>query len=403
MIDYINCKTYIKSRGNHAMYTKSLPEILKTTTMVSIKYDCCQLEREMKWVDANKNFSKNDGKHICKSCGRSGDLNPARRLDVKAKIKATIDEKYGGVLPMNTEEAIQAKKDNLKNPEFREQRNQKRIATSIERYGAEHHMKTEEGKQTQKDAMIEKYGVEHPLQSPEIVAKMLKTVQERHGVDNVMQIPEVVEKQQEATLEAYGVKHYNQLPEAKEYLRENCTTWLAQSYANPWAKGIPKSADQKSKASRTVTEKMLKGECNYESASINYIIGYYISKKCRKREAYFRSSLELRMHYLLDTDETVIEYENEPFSISYSLKDGTKKNYIPDFIVRYYEGKVSLKEIKPAFRMREESVRHKVMVGENFCSENNMDFHYVDEKFLYERTPDMEFLISLENVKILSK
>ncbi len=381
-----------------------LPAILKTTTIVKIKYDCeCKVEREMKWVDANKNYIKNNGKHICKKCWLKSDDNPAKKAEVIEKMKSTIDKKYGGVMPMNTPEAIEARRQQLQDPDFVEQRNQKRIKTSIEKYGAEHHMKTDEGKNAQKESMIAKYGVEHPLQSPEIVAKMLHTVQKRHGVDNVMQIPEVMEKQQQTTLERYGVTHYNQLPEAKEFLRENISEWLGESWENPWAKGIPKTAEQKSKASATVAEKILRGECNYESENINYLTGYYSSKKCKKPKAYFRSSLELRMHYLLDMDENVLEYENEPFSIKYNLEDGTEKNYIPDFIVKYKNDKINLKEIKPAFRMREESVQYKIKIAESFCNENGIDFDYVDEKYLYKNTPDIEEIISMKNVEIISR
>jgi len=385
------------------MYMQELPQTLFTTTKVKIKYDCCKVERDMKWVDANKNFTKNNGKHICKICGRSGQNNPACRPEVREKIKKTIDEKYGGVLPVNSQEAIAARIQKFEDPEFVEKRNQKRIATSIEKYGAEHHMKTDAGKNAKKEAMIAKYGVEHPLQSPAIVAKMLQTVQERHGVNNVMQIPEVMEKQQQTTLERHGAAHYNQLPEAKEYLRENISEWLGESWENPWAKGIPKTAEQKSKASATVTEKILRGECNYESENINYLTGYYSSKKCKKPKAYFRSSLELRMHYLLDMDENVLEYENEPFSIKYVLEDGTEKNYIPDFIVKYKNNKTNLKEIKPAFRMREELVQYKIKIAEIFCSENDIDFDFINEKYLYENTPDIEEIISIKNVEIISR
>ena len=75
------------------MYMQELPETVFTTTKVKIKYDCCGNEREMKWVDANKNFMKNNSKHICKKCGSSGDKNPASRPEVRAKMKETIGKK----------------------------------------------------------------------------------------------------------------------------------------------------------------------------------------------------------------------------------------------------------------------------------------------------------------------
>lgn len=136
---------------------------------------------------------------------------------------------------------------------------------------------------------------------------------------------------------------------------------------------------------------------------ITYLTGYYSSKKCKKPKAYFRSSLELRMHYLLDMDENVLEYENEPFSIKYVLEDGTEKNYIPDFIVKYKNNKTNLKEIKPAFRMREELVQYKIKIAEIFCSENDIDFDFINEKYLYENTPDIEEIISIKNVEIISR
>ena len=105
----------------------------------------------------------------------------------------------------------------------------------------------------------------------------------------------------------------------------------------------------------------------------------------------------------MDMDENVLEYENEPFSIKYVLEDGTEKNYIPDFIVKYKNNKTNLKEIKPAFRMREELVQYKIKIAEIFCSENDIDFDFINEKYLYENTPDIEEIISIKNVEIISR
>ncbi len=382
------------------MYMQELPEPIFTTTKVKIKYDCCEVEREMKWVDANKNFTKNNGKHICKICGRTGQNNPACRPEVKAKMKATIDERYGGILPMNSKEAIEAKRQQFQDPEFVEQRNQKRIATSIEKYGAEHHMKTEEGKNAQKEAMIAKYGVEHPLQSPEIVAKMLQTVQERHGVNNVMQIQEVMERQQQTTLERHGVTHYNQLPEMKDYLRNHCKEWLADSYANPWAKGITRPEEWNKKQSETMTEKIINGKFSPEDPRF-YYTGYYKSAKCKKPRAFYRSSLELIMHYVLDSDSNIMWYENEPFSIKYEKSPGIIRNYIPDFFAFCKTGSPKLFEIKPAFRLREDSVRYKVEAALRFCETNNFEFVYIDEKYLNNLSLDLDYILKLPQVESL--
>jgi len=357
------------------MYMQELPETLFTTTKVKIKYDCdCKIEREMKWVDANKNFTKNNSKHICKKCWLKSDDNPSKKPEVQMKIAATIDEKYGGVLPMNSQEAIESRKQQFEDPNFVEQRNKKRIKTSIERYGAEHHMKTDTGKNAQKEAMIAKYGVEHPLQSPEIIAKMLQTVQERHGVNNVMQIPEVMEKQQQSTFDAYGVKHYNQLPEAKEYLRENCTTWLADSYANPWAKGITRPEEWNERNRQAVKDAMANGRWN--GGYLSNTRGRFPAWKCKKDMPYFLSSLELKFHYWLNHDPSVEFYNYEGLCIEYiKPADGRLHLYYPDFQVKYFDDDtIHVQETKTYKDKDNSTVLAKQDAAINYCNKNNMRY-----------------------------
>lgn len=359
------------------MYMQELPETLFTTTKVKIKYDCCGIEREMKWVDASKNYIKNNSKHICKKCWLKSDDNPSKKPEVQMKIAATIDEKYGGVLPMNSQEAIESRKQQFEDPNFVEQRNQKRIKTSIERYGAEHHMKTEEGKNTQKEAMIAKYGVEHPLQSPAIVAKMLQTVQERHGINNVMQIPEVMEKQQQTTFDAYGVKHYNQLPEAKEYLRENCTTWLADSYANPWAKGITRPEEWNERNRQAVRTLMQEGK--WHGGFISNMRGRFPAWKCRKEMPRFLSSLELKLHYYLNHCDNVEYYDYEGLIISYvKPSDNKEHDYYPDFQIKYYgDNVIHVQETKAYLQKDNLDVIAKQNYAINYCNSNNMRYSII--------------------------
>ena len=90
-------------------------------------------------------------------------------------------------------------------------------------------------------------------------------------------------------------------------------------------------------------------------------------------------------------------YENEPFSLPYQNSDGFVRNYIPDFFVFRKKNKPQLLEIKPAFRMREESVQYKIKVAESYSNENGFDFLYMDEKFLKKEVP-----FSIEELKKLS-
>jgi hypothetical protein len=384
------------------MYLQDVTNIPFTTTLVKIKYDCCGKEHVFKWKDAKTNFEKNNGKHICRPCGLKLN-NPAKRSDVQEKIKKTNLEKYGTAMPMNSKQNTEARVEKMFGSEEAKQKIvEKRKSTSIQRYGAEHIMKTEEGLQKVKDAMQERYGVDHPLQSEEIKEKMRQTCQERYGVDNVGKVPEIRVKMAETTLEKYGVPHYNQLPDMKQYLRENCRDWLKESWANPWAKGTIRPEDWNKKQSQTMAQKIIRGEFSPEDPRFFYT-GWYKSDKCKKQRAFYRSSLELMMHYIIDTDKKVLWYENEPFAISYEKSQGIYRNYIPDFFVYMKEGCPKLYEIKPSFKKREESVQYKIDAALKFCDENNFEFVYVDENFLKNQNIDLQFLLNLPQVETLKK
>jgi hypothetical protein len=264
-------------------------------------------------------------------------------------------------------------------------------------------MKGKVSKENIKKSMQEKYGVDHPYQSPEIMAKMKANNLVKYGVENVASLPETQIKMAKTTLERYGVEHYNQLPEMKDYLRNNCKEWLAESYAAGGPnKGIARPEEWNQKQSQTMTNKILNGEFNPEDKRF-YITGYYTSLKCKKQKAFFRSSLELRMHYVLDYDEIVKWYENEPFAISYEKAPGVIRNYIPDFFVYRKHAKPWLLEIKPAFRMREQEVGYKIDAGKLFCEQNGFEFLYIDEHYLSSNSISLDELRDLPQVEIIKK
>ena len=165
-------------------------------------------------------------------------------------------------MPMNKKELVEGRKAKFKDEEFKKQWLEKHKQTSLERYGVEHPMHLDETKERQKKTIQEKYGVDHPMQSEEVKKKTKKTNMERYGVENVAQTPEVRIKMAQTTLQRYGVEHYNQLPEMKDYLRENCREWLAESWANPWAKGIVRPEEWNQRQRETITDLILKGKWN---------------------------------------------------------------------------------------------------------------------------------------------
>lgn len=386
------------------MYLQDITGVLQSH-QVKIKYDCdggfesCGQEKMIRLKYAEKNFRDNEGKHVCRKCFMTF-KNPGKDQKVKDKIKKTNLERYGSTLPINQEFHIEQRRERFKDEEFKKQWIEKHKKTSLEKYGVEHPMHTEECKKKQRQTLKEKYGVEVPLQSEEIKKRAKETNLRRYGVENVAQSPEIRAKMAQTTFERYGVEHYNQLPEMREYLRQNCSDWLGDSWKNPWAKGIQRPEEWNQKQSQTMTDKVLSGEFNPEDKRF-YLTGHYRSNKCKKPKAFFRSSLELIMHFVFDNDDNVIWYENEPFSIQYEKSSGIIRNYVPDFFVFRKVGLPFIAEIKPAFRMREKQVESKVDAAQKFCQENGFEFLYIDEIFIRSKKIDLAFVKSLPQVEIL--
>ena len=117
------------------MYLEEIPQNAFTTTMLKIRYDCCEKEHTLKYKDAKENFVKNNGKHICRSCWLKSSANPAKQKISRDKIKQTNLERYGTAVPMNTKEAIEKRRDKFKDEEWKEQWVEKHKQTSMEKYG----------------------------------------------------------------------------------------------------------------------------------------------------------------------------------------------------------------------------------------------------------------------------
>lgn len=380
------------------MYLEEIPDQLFTTTLVRIRYDCHGEERMMKWCDANKNFKKNNGKHICHKC-QLKENNPAKRKEVQEKIKKTNLEKYGTTMPMNSEENIEKKRKQFENEEFKTQFTEKRKKTSLEKYGVEHPMQCEEIQEKQKQVLLEKYGVEHPLQNKEILEKTQQTNLERYGNICSLNNPGVRAKSLKTLFENYGVEYYNQLPEMKDYLRENCKEWLKESWANPWSKGTIRPEEWNEKQSKTMTELIQKGEI--QIGPKNTIKGFYNATKCKKKNPIFRSSYELKTHWHLDNDDNVEWYDYEPFQISYYDTENKKRHYTVDFLVLYKDGKLVAIEVKNNYtiNLEETNIKYTAFIKE--CGDYLQHEFWTNEKII-SLNLDIEHLLGSELVTVFS-
>lgn len=387
---------YELSNKENLMYTQAIPENPLTTTIVHIKYDCCGKEHSLKWKDANKNFQKNNQKHICRTCGLKTN-NPASRPEVKEKMKNTNIERYGVSCPLNTKEKIAERVEKMFGDEESVSKIvNKRRETSQLRYGADHIMKTDEGLNRLKNAMQERYGVDFPLQNEQVKEKTRQTCQERYGVDNPLSLNEIRVKGYKTSLERYGVEHYNQLPEMKDYLRQNCPQWLKESYENPWAKGITRPKEWNEKQRETVMQLMDEGKWN--SGSNNSLKGKYKSKKCRKQNPTFRSSYELKVHWHLDNSDDVDWYDYEPFKVAYYDTQGHKRYYIIDFVVRYISGRILAIEVKNDYS---EKLELNLIKKETFKKEcKDLEYETWSNKQIKNLNIDLELLLESSLIEL---
>lgn len=384
------------------MYVEKLPEILKTTTIVKIKYDCCEKLHELKWKDADKNYQKNGGKHICRPCWLKTD-NPATKQEVQDKIKQTTLEKYGVSCVLNTKENTKNRVESMFGTEERiEEIVAKRKQTSLERYGTESPMQNEEIKLRQHAVIMEKYGVDVPLKNPDILAKMKNTLNEKYGVDNVGKIPEAQEKASETMLQRYGVKRYNQLPKMREYFRENCREWLSESWANPWAKGIKRPQEWNDKNRNYVKKVMDNG--TWWGGFTNNLKGRFPSSKCKKKMPRFLSSLELQYHFFLEFNDQVSHYDYEGLVIEYRKKDDTLHDYYVDFQVWYKDDPIQHNfELKHWKNKDKEDVIAKQEAALKFCNDNNMTYTLLFTQDIESLGLDLEEVKKYPNIEWQSK
>lgn len=79
--------------------------------------------------------------------------------------------------------------------------------------------------------------------------------------------------------------------------------------------------------------------------------GYFASYK-NKTQVAFESVLERDFYMMLEFDEQVLKYEEQPLSIQYTYPDGNKRRYTPDTLVTYTNKSQRLYEVKYADELK---------------------------------------------------
>lgn len=149
---------------------------------------------------------------------------------------------------------------------------------------------------------------------------------------------------------------------------------LARGKNNPMF-GKTHTKESREKMSDTRTEKILNGEYNGWFKK-----GKHYSPKLL-REVIYRSSWEEKAYQILDNDEKVISYQEEPCRISYYYET-YKRYYIPDILITYNDGTQKLIEIKPSYFLEAKVNKAKFTAAKEYCEKRNWIFEVWTESSL---------------------
>lgn len=122
-------------------------------------------------------------------------------------------------------------------------------------------------------------------------------------------------------------------------------------------------------------------------------IGSFPSIKMKRMIAY-ESLIERDYIYVLDFEQDVLEFEEQPLSIEYQ-HEGKQRHYTPDFSVKKVNHHIIV-ECKPKVFVDTAENRRKFDVARLWCEERGYQFQVVVESELREG-------LRLENIKLLTR
>lgn len=136
--------------------------------------------------------------------------------------------------------------------------------------------------------------------------------------------------------------------------------------------------------------------------------GYFASYK-NKTQIAFESVLERDFYMLLEFDKNVMSYSEQPITINYEYKDGSKRRYTPDCVVVYKDRTEQYIEIKYADEIRNDiELKEKLdFLKAYFYDKYTLKFDiFVDEEINKIYLDNLKFLykfafISQDNIKMI--
>ena len=141
-------------------------------------------------------------------------------------------------------------------------------------------------------------------------------------------------------------------------------------------------------------EDHIKNNGAYFNKCKKYRAGKYFSTKAGRTVEY-RSLYEYAFYKGMDSDHDVIKYIVEPMKIPYSDNSGLRRNYIPDVLVLYADGRIELCEIKPSSATKALNVQLKARAAVAYLKDNkiNAKYRFITEKEIFEKDGDYRRLL----------
>jgi len=127
--------------------------------------------------------------------------------------------------------------------------------------------------------------------------------------------------------------------------------------------------------SKTTIERLSKLQSERLMNGFGKITGKFYSEKIQK-EIKFRSNWEFEYMQMLEKDDDVIMYDYEPMRINF-IHAGVRRYLVPDILVKYKNGKRSLVEIRPEWRLKDKLTKLKMKEMYKYCSENDLTFEWI--------------------------
>lgn len=132
----------------------------------------------------------------------------------------------------------------------------------------------------------------------------------------------------------------------------------------------------------------------YFNSENRYKKGDFKSKKNQTVMTY-RSSYEYAYMLQLESRKDVIKFVSEPFAIRYIDADDMVRNYVPDMLVLYDDGRTELVEVKPSAMLKAKNVRKKAAAARRYLEQYYPDTKYVfiTEKHLFKTFKEYKHIL----------